>query len=268
MTPGSPRQQRGAADPGVGGAPVGPVPLPVDVRGLRVDLAGHGDRALDGVTLALRPGEQVALLGPSGAGKTTLLRALLGAVRPTDGSVRVGGLDPASPVDLRVLRRRVGLVRQGGDLVPALSVRANVLAAVSHELGASGWLALATGRVPARHAERVTALADAHGLGGLLDVPVARLSGGQRQRVALLRALAGRPGLLLSDEPTSGLDPARAAAALAALRAVGVTLLVATHDLAVARGLDRVVALRAGRVVHDGSGFDAEAAQAVYGVRA
>jgi ABC-type multidrug transport system ATPase subunit len=244
-------------------------PLAVDVRDLAVDLPGHGARALDGVTLTLRPGEQVALLGPSGAGKTTLVRALLGAVRPGAGAVSVGGLDPsAGSAEARALRRRVGLVRQGGDLVPALTVRANALAGVSHELGPRGWAALAAGRLPASHAERLRALADEHGLAGLLDVPAGRLSGGQRQRVALLRALLGRPGLLLADEPTSGLDPGTAARALAALRAAPVTLLVATHDLAVARAFDRVLALRAGRVVHDGPGFDAADAEALYGVRA
>jgi ABC-type phosphate/phosphonate transport system ATPase subunit len=243
--------------------------LPVDVRDLRVDLPGHGARALDGVTLRILAGEQVALLGPSGAGKTTLVRALLGAVRPMAGAVSVGGVDPTgSRADLRAVRRRIGLVRQGGDLVPSLSARANALAGVSHELGPAAWLALARGRVPVTHATRLAALADEHGLGPLLDVPTGRLSGGQRQRVALLRALMGRPGLLLADEPTAGLDPGTASSALAALRGAPGTLLVATHDLAVARAFGRVVALRAGRVVHDGDGFDAGDAEALYGVRA
>lgn len=260
-----PRAALRAQDPEARGCPA----LPVDVHDLRVDLPGHGARALDGVTLRIRAGEQVALLGPSGAGKTTLVRALLGAVRPTSGAVSVGGTDPAgSRADLRAVRRRVGLVRQGGDLVPSLSARANALAGVSHELGPAAWLTLARGRVPASHAARLAALADEHGLAPLLDVPAGRLSGGQRQRVALLRALLGRPGLLLADEPTAGLDPGTAARALAALRAAPVTLLVATHDLAVARAFGRVLALRAGRVVHDGAGFDADDAEDLYGVRA
>ena len=257
------------AEPRAGEAGDRPAALALEVRDLRVDLPGHGARALDGVTLRVRPGEQLALLGPSGAGKTTLVRALLGAVRPTGGAVSVGGLDPAaSRADLRAVRRRVGLVRQGGDLVPSLSTRANALAGVSHELGPAGWAALARGRVPATHAARLAALAAEHGLTALLDGPAGRLSGGQRQRVALLRALLGRPGLLLADEPTSGLDPGTASRALAALRGAPGTLLVATHDLAVARAFDRVVALRAGRVVHDGAGFDARDAEALYGVRA
>lgn len=247
----------------------GVAPLALTVRGLHVDLPGHGTGALAGVDLALRPGEQVALLGPSGAGKTTLVRALLGAVPRAAGHVDVGGADPAgSRAELRALRRRVGLVRQGGDLVPALSVRSNVLAGVSQELGVRGWLALGRGRAPAGHAARLADLAARHGLADLLDARADALSGGQRQRVALLRALVGRPGLLLADEPTAGLDPGTAARAVEALRGTPVTLLVATHDLAVARAFDRVVALRAGRVVHDGHGFDADAAEALYGVPA
>lgn len=243
--------------------------MDVDAAGLVVRFPGGSPTrgpALDGLELRVAEGEHVALLGPSGSGKTTLLRVLLGAVPPAGGRVRVGGRDPfGSREELVALRRATGLVRQGGDLVEGLSARTNALAAVSSRFTAADWWALLRGEVPPAQRERLLTLAHAQGIAELLDAPVRTLSGGQRQRVALVRALLGGPRLLLADEPTSGLDPAAADAAVTALRQVSVTLLLATHDLGVAARFPRVVALRAGRVVHDGSGLDAAAAALVYG---
>lgn len=238
--------------------------MSVHTEQLVVHHPGRAAPALDAVDLAVGPGEQVALLGPSGAGKSTLLRALLGAGPRRSGQVRVDGLDPYDRFQRRRLLRATGFLAQGGDLVPVLSARANILAGSSALLDARGWLALARGRVPAQLAGEVTALAEAQGVGELLDAPVERLSGGQRQRVAVVRALLGRPRLLLADEPTAGLDPRTAASAVSALLQQAVTLLVATHDPAVAARFGRVVALRAGRVVHDGPPLDAAAAEWVY----
>ncbi|MEV4756921.1 ATP-binding cassette domain-containing protein [Micromonospora sp. NPDC049559] len=236
------------------------------MRDVTVAFGGGAAPALDGVDLEVGTGERVALLGASGAGKSTLLRVLLGAVRPRAGSVRVGGVDPfGSPARLRELRRRTGFVRQRDDLVPGLSARANILMGQSHRWGWQGWTAVLRGRLPSRYAARVRDLARRHGIEELLDRRIELLSGGQRQRVALVRALLGEPELLLADETTAGLDVVRAAAALADLRAVdGATLLVTTHDLTLARGFPRVVALRHGRVVHDGPAPDDAAAGAIY----
>jgi ABC-type multidrug transport system ATPase subunit len=241
--------------------------MDVVVEGLTVDFADRGVRAVADLDLHVGAGEHVAVLGPSGAGKTTLLRALLGAVTPSAGAVRVGGRDPnTSAGDRAEVRRRTGAVRQAGDLVPRLTARTNAV------LGTSGWwrprdaVTVATGRVPQRWRLRLEELARAQGIDDVLDAPVATLSGGQQRRVALVRALLPDPTLLLADEPTTGLDPAAAAAAVAAMRAVpGVTLLVSTHDLAVARRFPRIVALRHGALVHDAAVLDDDHAAAVYG---
>lgn len=238
--------------------------------GLTVDFAARGIRAVDGVDLHIRAGEQVALLGRSGAGKSTLLRALLGAVPPVAGGVRIDGRDPfGSAAEVRALRRATGVIRQGNDLVLGLSARLNALMGTASEWRVRDWVIALRGGVPAAYRERLAALAARHGITGALDARVSELSGGQRQRVALCRALMPDPRLLLADEPTNGLDPATAGAVVDALRGTeGVTLVVATHDLGVARAFPRVVALADGAVVYDGDDFDEQAARDVYGVPA
>lgn len=243
--------------------------MDVDVRGLVVDFPARGVRALAGVDLRVGQGEQLALLGPSGSGKTTLLRALLGGVRPTAGTVRVGGLDPSGGLaEVRRLRRATGFVRQGHDLVLGVSARANALSVTSWSWTARDWLVVARGQVPAALRQPLGVLAERHGLAGLLDARADQLSGGQRQRVGLVRALLPGPRLLLADEPTAGLDPSTAAEAVAALRetggAGGTTVVVTTHDLAVARRFPRIVALRAGRIVHDAATLAEDEAATIY----
>lgn len=241
--------------------------MDVRVRGLTVDFPTRGVRALDGVDLAVAEGEQVALLGPSGSGKTTLLRAVLGAVRPAAGSIRVAGRDPfGTPGEVRAIRRATGMLRQGTDLVDGVSARCNALIGTATSWGMRGWLAVLRGRSPAAYAERLVALAARHGVSDCLTARVDELSGGQRQRVALIRALLPEPRLLLADEPTSGLDLRTAETAVDGLRGSdGVTVLVTTHDLAVARRFPRVVALRAGGVVHDGPALDEASVERIYG---
>lgn len=228
----------------------------LSVRGLVVR---HRDSvAVDGVDVALGSGEQLVVLGSSGAGKTTLLHALLGAGPRVQGEVRVGELDPYDPAQRRQVRRSTGIVLQGGDLVTRMRARTAAVSGCSHLFGGSGWWALTRGRTPPALRERLTELADQQGVTHLLGRRVGELSGGERQRVGLLRALLGSPGLLLADEPTAGLDPAGGAAAVDALlahsqSAGNPTLVVTTHDPVVAARFDRVLALRAGRVVHDGA---------------
>jgi len=233
----------------------------VQVRGLTVQHASRTTPAVADLDLQVAPGERLALLGASGAGKSTLLRALLGAGPRIAGTVQVGGQDPFAG-SCRAVRRTTGLVVQGGDLVPGLSVRSNVLAGATHLLGAAGWWQLLRGRSVLPRLEQ---LAAQQGLAGLLDVHVQQLSGGQRQRVALLRALLPAPALLLADEPTSGLDGPAAVRAVDALLGQEGALVVATHDPAVAARFDRVLVLRDGRLVHDGLRPAADDLAALYG---
>jgi len=216
------------------------------------------------VDLTLAAGDAVVLLGRSGAGKTTLLHALLGSGPRTAGSVRVGGLDPYDSSGRTAVRRGTGIVLQGGDLVPRLRARTAAVAGSSHLLGRSGWWALVRGRTPRALDDRLHALAAEQGVEHLLDRQVRALSGGERQRIALVRALLGEPALLLADEPTAGLDPRAAEAAVEALLAQRTALVVTTHDPAVAARFPRVVALRDGRVVHDGEPLAPEGMRALY----
>jgi ABC-type phosphate/phosphonate transport system ATPase subunit len=235
------------------------------VEDLTVEFPTRRVRAVDRLTVSIDAGEQVALLGPSGAGKTTLLRAILGAI-PVTGGLRVGGRElGASSNAAREVRRAAGFVRQGDDLVLGLSARLNALMGTAAGWRPRDWAAVCVGRVPAGHAARLADLAAELGVASCLPAPAAELSGGQRKRIALIRALLPRPRLLLADEPTNGLDPTTAEVAVSALRsAEGATLIAATHDLAVARGFPRVIALREGRLMYDGPGVDAATAAAIY----
>lgn len=239
----------------------------IELDGLHVVYPERCIRALDGVDLHVEAGERVALVGPSGAGKSSLLRALLGAVPKTAGTARVGGRDPWGPGhEVRELRRATGMIRQGDDLVGVSTGRLNAVSGTAASWSVRDWWAVARRRVPARYDRRLDELARRHGVAGLLDAPIEQLSGGQRQRLALCRALLPGPSLLLADEPTANLDPPAAAAVVDALLAVdGVTVLVATHDLAVARRFARTVAVRDGRTVHDGPALDRATEHLVYG---
>ncbi len=236
----------------------------VDVRGLTVHHPRATGPALEAADLSVAAGESVVLLGRSGAGKTTLLHALLGAGPRAAGSVRVGGLDPFEASSRTAVRRRTGIVLQGGDLVPALRARTAAVTGSSHLLGRAGWWSLAAGRTPRAVAGRLHALAAEQGVEHLLERKVGELSGGERQRIALIRALLGEPALLLADEPTAGLDPRAADAAVDSLLAQRTALVVTTHDPVVAARFPRVVALRDGRVVHDGEPLPPAGMRALY----
>ncbi|UNK44064.1 ABC transporter ATP-binding protein [Luteimonas sp. S4-F44] len=194
-------------------------------------------RVLDGVDLAVPPGQVTALLGVNGAGKSTTLDVLLG-LQPADrGETRLFGRPPADPV----ARRRIGVMLQQAQLPERLQVG---------EL-----LALVRSWYPAPHSMAdCVALA---GLEGLLSRRYGRLSGGQQRRVQFALALCGRPQLLFLDEPTTGLDHDARRQVWQAVRALvtsGAGVLLTTHDLAEAEALaDRVVVLAAGRVCVAGS---------------
>lgn len=185
--------------------------------------------ALAGVDLEIRAGEFVAIQGPTGGGKSTLLQ-LLGALdRPTSGSVRLGDVDIAGASASRLGELRaygIGFVFQGFNLIPTLTAAENVDMALEP---------LRLGR--AERAERVAEALAHVGLGGRADHRPGELSGGQQQRVAIARAIVKRPEVLLADEPTGNLDEGmrdEILAVLERLNAEGLTLVVVTHDSAVA----------------------------------
>ncbi len=192
---------------------------------------------LDVPTLELAAGEQVALVGGSGSGKTTLLHCLAGIVQPDAGQVTIKETDIATmPEAARdaFRGRHIGYVFQMHHLLPGLTARENVLLGMSFS-GA---------RPDVKRADKL--LSDV-GLADRLDYRPGRLSVGQQQRVAVARALANRPALLLADEPTGSLDAASAAVVIGLLRDLsaeaGATLVVVTHDAAVARALPRTLNL-------------------------
>lgn len=240
--------------------------MQIEVRDLTVQFHERPDRALDGVDLTVEPGEHVALLGVSGSGKTTLLRALVGAVHPTAGTVTVGGANVSgSREDRRRVRQRTGIVRQRDDLVVGMRAQTNAIIGTASTWGPLDWLQVLSGRVPTRYREPLTELATRHGIEGHLTARIEHLSGGQRQRIALLRALLPGPELLLADEPTSGLDPVAGRTAVTALQAVPqATVIVSTHDVAVARRFPRVIALREGQLIFDGPLPDDDDIAALY----
>jgi putative ABC transport system ATP-binding protein len=198
---------------------------------------------LDRVDLRIARGEAVAIVGPSGSGKSTLLGLLAGLDRPTSGSVLVEGtaIEQLSEDALALLRRaRVGFVFQSYQLLHNLTARENVL------------LPLELKRLPGAPA-RAAQLLDSVGLSARGEHYPSQLSGGEQQRVALARAFAAEPAILLADEPTGNLDGATGSAVLALLfalqKAHGTTLVIVTHDPAVAARSDRIVRMERGRIV-------------------
>lgn len=221
--------------------------LMIDLNDVHLTLASDAGAVniLRGVSLAVGRGEIVAVVGPSGSGKSTLLSVMSGLEPATSGRVVIGGHDLSrlNEDGLALFRRSlIGIVFQSFHLIPTMTALENV--AVPLELA---------GRRDAF--EVAAAELSAVGLGARLRHYPAQLSGGEQQRVALARALAGQPQLVLADEPTGNLDGATGHTIVdllfARVRERGATLLLITHDEALARACDRVVHIRDGRVVGD-----------------
>jgi phosphonate transport system ATP-binding protein len=226
--------------------------------------------ALDLESLRIEAGERVFVLGHSGSGKTTLSRLIKGRLRPTSGTVRVLGEDPASPRPRvrREIQRKVAMVDQEFFLVPRATVVANVL---SGALGRVPPLRSLLGIYPQEIWERAEDILGEVELSGLEQRRVETLSGGQRQRTAIARALMQEATIIIADEPVSNLDPELAEDALQLLvdcvARRDVTLLVNLHQPELARRFaSRFVGLADGRLVYDGdpAGFTRADADLVY----
>ena len=221
-------------------------PLPIiDIRGLVKTFQGGLVRALDGVDLKVNAGEFLAIVGPSGCGKSTLLHLIAALESPDGGTVRINGRDLAEENNLsRYRAREIGLVFQLDNLLPTLGASENVQVPM-FEMGLSA----------GERGKRARELLAQVGLGNREKNQPAELSGGERQRVAIARALANAPSILLADEPTGRLDSASGKLALDLLQELqesrGLTVLLVTHDPAVASRAQRIVHMLDGRVVHD-----------------
>jgi putative ABC transport system ATP-binding protein len=221
-------------------------PLPIiDIRGLVKTFQRGLVRALDGVDLTVNAGEFVAIAGPSGCGKSTLLHLIAALESPDGGTVRINGRDLAEENNLsRYRAREIGIVFQLDNLLPTLGASENVQVPM-FEMGVSA----------GERGRRARELLAQVGLGDREKNQPAELSGGERQRVAIARALANAPSILLADEPTGRLDSASGKLALDLLQELqesrGLTVLLVTHDPAVASRAQRIVHMLDGRVVDD-----------------
>lgn len=202
-------------------------------------------KALDGVSLSIEKGDFTAIIGSSGSGKSTLLHAIAGVDVPTSGKIYLNGQDiySQSKHNLAIFRRRqVGLIYQFHNLIPTLNVVENITLPILMDRRKV-------------NKERLNNLLELLGLEDRQTHLPNQLSGGQQQRVAIGRALMNAPAVVLADEPTGNLDTHNSAEIMALLsesnRELGQTLVVITHDEAIALAADRIIAIEDGRVVRD-----------------
>ena len=242
----------------------------LDIRGL-TKVYPTGTAALKNVSFTLAEPQVVTIIGPSGAGKSTLIRCINRLVKPTSGRVLMDGIDIVrlNRRDLRKARRRMGMIFQEYNLVERLTVMENLL---SGRLGYVGFLKAYRRKFPSRDVAAAFELLGRVGLAGYENTRADALSGGERQRVGISRALMQQPDLLLVDEPTASLDPKTSRQIMRILVELahesGTPALVNIHDVGLAQSFaDRIIGLRAGEIVFDGSpaAITAEVLTTIYG---
>jgi len=231
---------------------------------------GKTDPVLKGLDLEV-PGESmVAVIGASGAGKSTLLRCINRLVEPTSGTIELNGvtLTSLNGKDLRLARRRIGMVFQSFNLVDRLTVMENV------QCGRLGYIPIwraASRRYPKADIRRAFELMERVGIAHYANKRADTLSGGERQRVGVVRALMQEPEILLADEPTASLDPKTSEQIMALLRSLSrelhLPVLINIHNVVEAKEYtDRIVGMRYGRIIFDDAPgrLDAEAMERIY----
>jgi phosphonate transport system ATP-binding protein len=221
-----------------------------------------GVHALKNLTIEIPDGQMVVIVGLSGAGKSTMIRAINGLVKLTEGDVTIDGVSVsrASGRQLREIRSRIGMIFQTFNLVKRTTVLNNVLMGRFHATSTArslvGWYKPADVEIAMQALERVDIVEKAY-------VRASNLSGGQQQRVGIARALAQEPKILLADEPVASLDPPTSHVVMRDLqrinRELGITTIVNLHFLDLAKRYgERIIGLRAGELVYDGSGDQAD----------
>ncbi|MEC5318553.1 methionine ABC transporter ATP-binding protein [Brenneria populi subsp. brevivirga] len=231
----------------------------IKLEGVCVDFSQgkqQGNRAVDNVTLHIKPGEVFGIVGTSGAGKSTLLRTINVLQRPTSGVVRVNGVkvNELRGKSLREQRQKIGMIFQHFNLMQTRTVAENVAFSLK-----------SAGKSGAEIAQRVPEILSLVGLSDKAAAFPSQLSGGQKQRVGIARAIANRPEVLLCDEPTSALDLETSAAILVLLKEInqklGITIVLISHEMSVIKSVcDRVAVMTGGKVVEEGDVFDIFAA--------
>ena len=210
----------------------------------------NGTHALNGLSLEIKDGEFVFMVGPSGSGKSTVIKLLIGEVEPTDGKVMVNGFSLRNIRERQIphLRRTVGVIFQDFRLIEQKTVYDNMVFAMR-----------AVGASSREIRQRVPYCLELVGLENKARRLPSELSGGEQQRVAIARALLNNPSTIIADEPTGNLDPARSLEIMRLLERInelGTTVLVVTHERSLVDRFDkRVITLERGRVVSDGKGY-------------
>ena len=220
----------------------------IEIRGLRKRLGGHW--VLDGVELAIHPGESIVIMGRSGSGKSVLLKHIIGLMKPDEGTIDVDGGEITSVAerDLSDVRRKFGMLFQSAALFDSMTVGDNVALPLREHT-----------KLPADEIHRrVLERLDWVGLEGIEKKKPSDLSGGMRKRVGLARAIVMDPKYILYDEPTTGLDPIMADVIDRLVRSLqrrmGVTSVIVTHDIASAYKIaDRIAMLHEGKIVFTGT---------------